>query len=73
MDLLANFDRRSHLYCFSQMPALLFGQTASTTINEKIHDLIKKEIPLEKTYHHVLLKLTQITENILSKCDEYRI
>ncbi len=55
------------------MPAVLFGQTASTTINEKAHDIIKKMIPFEKPYHIVLDQLIKVADQLLSICDNYKI
>ena len=47
---MSNFVKLAHKYCFSYMPKEFFGFVSSDNLNEKMHDLIKAKIPIEKRY-----------------------
>jgi hypothetical protein len=56
MKVLQKFVDNSFRYCFSQIPNTFFGFLPNTSMNEKIHDLIKTIIPYSKPFTVVVTK-----------------
>ena len=51
----------------------MFGFLPSTTINEKIHDLIKNIIPYSKPFTVVVKKTIEYLEQLGTKCFDYEL
>ena len=49
----------AHKYCFSLVPANFIGFGVSSSIIEKLNDMIKSKIPFSKTYKVTVQKLVQ--------------
>jgi hypothetical protein len=73
MKLLQSFVDNSPRYCFSQIPAIFFGFLPNTSMNEKIHDLLKAIIPYSKPFTVVVTKTIEYLEDLGQKCDEYKL
>ena len=59
MKLFANFLQNGDKYCFSQIPNVFFGFLPNTSMNEKIHDLIKTILPYSKPFTVVVKRVIE--------------
>jgi hypothetical protein len=68
VNLLRKFLDNASNYCFCHIPNALFGFMPNTTMNEKIHDLIKTIIPYSKPFTVVAKKILLYLEELGLKC-----
>jgi len=73
LKLLERFVQNASLYCFSQIPKSFFGFLPNTSMNEKVHDLIKSIIPCSKPFTVVVSKIIEYLEELGSKCHNYEL
>ena len=73
MKLLERFIKNVDTFCFSQIQNELFGFLPGTTINEKIHDMIKSIIPFSKPFTVTVKKITEYLEQLGVKCFDYKL
>ena len=71
VNVLKKFTSNAHKYCLSQIPQVLYGFMPNTAMNEKIHDLIKKQIPFSKPFTVVVQLVFNLLEDLGLKCLEY--
>jgi hypothetical protein len=69
IQLLQKFVSNAKNYCFSQIPDVFFGFLPNTSMNEKIHDLLKKIIPYSKPFTVVVPKIIEYLENLGERCE----
>ena len=50
MDVLKKFTNNAQKYCLSQIPRAMYGFMPNTTMNEKVHDMIKQILPKLKVF-----------------------
>jgi hypothetical protein len=73
MRLLQKFVDNAPRYCFSQIPNTFFGFLPNTSMNEKIHDLIKRILPYSKPFTVSVTKMIDYLEELGKKCDQYQL
>lgn len=73
MRVLQRFVDNSDKYCFSQIPRVFFGFLPNTSMNEKIHDLLKRIIPYSKPFTVIVRKTIDYLEELGNKCEEYQL
>jgi len=73
MRVLQRFVDNSEKYCFSQIPRVFFGFLPNTSMNEKIHDLLKRFIPYSKSFTVIVSKVIDYLEELGDKCEEYQL
>ena len=73
MRVLQRFVDNSEKYCFSKIPRVFFGFLPNTSMNEKIHDLLKRFIPYSKPFTVVVRKVIDYLEELGDKCEEYQL
>ena len=59
--------RNSSQYCFSQAPRTLFGFSISDAPCEKVNDILKSKIRIEKPFTVVAKEILQILDNLIKK------
>ena len=59
VSLLKKFVNNAEQYCFSCAPPALFGFLPNSSMNEKVHDLIKNIIPYSKPFTVAVKKMLQ--------------
>jgi hypothetical protein len=57
---LKNFIKDGDKYIFSKLPPEFIGFASSDGINEKIHDLIKDAIPIQKKFPVVINRTLRV-------------
>ena len=50
MELLKRFTFNEQKYCFAHVPAVFFGFMPNTSMNEKLHDLVKSFMPYSRPF-----------------------
>ena len=73
MKLLQRFVQNASRYCFSQIPDVFFGFLPNTSMNEKIHDLMKSILPYSKPFTVVVIKVIEYLEDLGEKCEDYKL
>jgi hypothetical protein len=69
MRVLQKFIDNSHKYCFSQIARVFFGYLPNTSMNEKLHDLIKRIIPSSKPFTVVVQRIIDYLEELGDRCE----
>ena len=60
-------------YCFSHLPPALLGFLPNSSMNEKVHDLIKNIIPYSKPFTVAVKKMLLYLEELGLKCHEFEL
>ena len=71
--VLKKFIENSHKYCLSQIPKAMYGFMPNTSMNEKVHDLIKRVLPFSKPFTVVVQKVFNLLEELGIKCYGYEL
>lgn len=68
------FIKNREQYCFASFDCSSFiGFTASSSINESFHALLKRIQPTEKEYTVTLRNLMYCCHYLLAKCDDFQL
>jgi hypothetical protein len=73
MKILQKFVDNAPRYCFSQIPRAFFGFLPNTSMNEKIHDLMKRIMPYSKPFTVTVTKIIDYLEDLGQRCDQYQL
>ena len=71
--ILSDFDRNSHLYCFSKIDPAFVGLGISSTQNECLHSIFKRQQQSEKEYCVAVKNCLACLDRLISRCHRFEL